>query len=70
MDAPLPDLLTLTDVARACGVRKHRAKYAVDEYDIAPRQRAGVIRLWHRDQLPSIKSALARISGRREVSHA
>jgi hypothetical protein len=63
----LPEFLTIRDVASACGVRMHQAKYAVDEYSIEPRQRAGIIRLFHRDQLPTIKSALARISGRREV---
>ena len=66
MDVASPNLLTIRDVARACGVRVHQAKYAVAEYGIEPRQRAGIIRLWSEQDLPHIRSALARISARRE----
>jgi hypothetical protein len=68
MDAP--DLLTIREVARELGVRTHRATYAVDQFDIEPRQRAGVIRLFSRDQLPEIRSAITRIAGNREAANA
>lgn len=60
-----PNLLTLAEVARLVGVSQSRVKYAICEYRIEPRQRAGIIRLWHVDDLPKIKSALARIQSRR-----
>jgi hypothetical protein len=60
-------LLTLGDIARECGVRQHIAKYAIESYGIEPKQRAGILRLWSRDQLQSIKSAIRRIAQRREV---
>jgi hypothetical protein len=68
-------LLTLGDVLRECAaefpdVRLHQLKYAIASYRIEERQRAGVLRLWHPDDLPQIKSALRRIAGRREVAHA
>ncbi|HZL34004.1 MAG TPA: hypothetical protein VFC78_01760 [Tepidisphaeraceae bacterium] len=65
------DLLTLGQVAGECGdVPLHRLRYAIEAYRIEPRQRAGILRLWHRDQLPELRSALARIGSRREVAHA
>lgn len=59
------NLLTLRDVAGRLGVRLHTAKYAVAEYEIAPRQRAGIIRLWSVDDLPTIEAAIRRVAGRR-----
>lgn len=61
--------LTIRDVAKACGVRTHQAKYAAAEYDIAPRLRVGIIRLWSVEDLPRFRSVLSRIAGRREVAH-
>ena len=58
------ELLTLGQVARACGVAPHRVKYAVAEYRIEPRQRAGILRLWAPDQLAAVKAALSRIARR------
>ena len=55
-------LLTLGDVARACGVPPHRAKYAIAEYGIEPRQRAGILRLWAPEQVAAVRAALIRIS--------
>ena len=60
-----PNLLTLADVARLLNERLNRVKYAVDEYRIEPRQRAGIIRLWHPDDVPAIRAALTRIANRR-----
>lgn len=56
------ELLTLGQVARACGVPPHRAKYAIAEYAIAPRQRAGILRLWAPEQVAEVKVALGRIA--------
>ena len=61
-----PPLLTIGDIARLCRVRLHQAKYAIQEYRIEPRQRAGIIRLWSVEDLPHIQSALNRIAERRE----
>ncbi|HYE21447.1 MAG TPA: hypothetical protein VEA69_23570 [Tepidisphaeraceae bacterium] len=68
MDQPLE--LTIREVTRECPEYTiHQVKYAIAEYDIQPRRRVGIIRLWGRDQLPTIRSTLARIAGRREVFH-
>lgn len=61
------ELLTIRGIARECGVPVHRAKYAAELYDIAPDQRAGIIRLWRAERVQEFKSAIRRISGRREV---
>ena len=58
------DLLTVGDLAREFGVPIHKLKYAIEVYRIEPRQRAGILRLWSRDDLPAVRSALSRISGR------
>ena len=63
-------LLTVGDLRRETGARHHQLNYALQEYEIEPVQRAGIIRLFHPDQLPMIKSALRRISGRKEFAHA
>jgi hypothetical protein len=61
------NLLTLRDIANTSGVRIHVAKYAISEYDITPVQRAGIVRLWSREQLPTIQAAIKRIGSRREA---
>ena len=63
-------LLTVGDIARAIGVPKHRVAYAIDESQIEPAQRAGIIWLFRLEQCPAIESALKRISDRREVERA
>jgi hypothetical protein len=69
MDTPAPQqhepLLTVGALARELGEPLHRIKYCIDAYRIEPTQRAGVLRLFSRDDLPRIKSALARTAGRR-----
>jgi DNA-binding transcriptional MerR regulator len=67
---PENKLLTIRDVARECGVRVHRAKYAIAENGIEPHQRAGNMRLFSPQQIPVIKSALSRIENHREVLSA
>ena len=64
-------LLTPGDLLRECKVTRAQLNYALSEYDITPQQRAGIVRLYRPDQLPTIKAALSRINGRREVfAHA
>ena len=58
-------LLTLADVARLLNAKPSRIKYAIEQYRIEPRQRAGIIRLWAVDDLPTIRSAMLRIESRR-----
>lgn len=59
------NLLTLRDVAERLSVRLHTAKYAIAEYRIEPRQRAGIIRLWAVEDLPTIAAAVRRVAERR-----
>ena len=69
MDAT--NVLTIRDIKRLCpGFSIHQIKYAITEYDISPRARVGLIRIWSPEDVPNIKSALNRIASRREVFHA
>jgi hypothetical protein len=58
-------LLTLGQLAKRLSVSTHRLKYALDQYDIAPIARVGILRVWSEDDIPRIKSALARIAENR-----
>lgn len=58
--------LTIGDICRETGAPAHRVKYAIDTYRIEPIGRAGVLRVFSRDQLLQIRSAMERISGRRD----
>lgn len=51
-------LLTIGEVAELLGVSVHRARYVVDSRRIKPTQRAGILRLWHVDDIPTIERAL------------
>ena len=70
MEANSHELLTLGQIARELNYPLHRLKYAIDAYRVEPTQRAGIIRLFSRQDLPRIKSILNRIASRREVFHA
>jgi len=60
------DTITIGDIVRECNTTSSRAKYAIETYRIEPRGRVGIIRIWSREEdLPRIKSALARIAGGR-----
>lgn len=63
-DDPLP-LLTLREVARHLREPVDRVKCAVTLYDIVARRRAGLVRLFDRDQLPAIESAVKRVRERK-----
>lgn len=65
MNSIINERLTIGDVARELGESKPRVAYALDTYKIEPRERLGIYRVFHRDQLPEIKSALSRIASRR-----
>lgn len=70
MEAPKRHL-TISDVARECGVRIHNVKYAAQEYAIAPAERVGIIRLWTPEQLPLFRAAFDQIGTiRKGVAHA
>jgi DNA-binding transcriptional MerR regulator len=58
-------LLTIREIARILGVPTSKLRYAIDAYNVEPKQRAGIIRLWSHDQLGAMKSALLRVAGRR-----
>jgi len=55
-------LLTLGEIAERLDISTHRLKYAIDRYKIKPTRRVGIIRVWREDDIPLIKSAIARIS--------
>ena len=59
-------LLTLGQLAERLDVSTHRLKYAIDTYHIKPVMRVGIIRVWSEDDVPRIKSALARIASNRK----
>lgn len=64
-------LLTLGDLRKELRksvdreVSLHQIKYAIDQYQIEPVTRVGIIRVWSKDAIPRIKSALARIARNR-----
>ncbi len=58
--------LTLGQIVERTGEPPHRVKYAIDAYHIKPVMRIGITRVWSEDQLGAIRSALARVAGRRE----
>ena len=59
------ELMTIGDVAKALGVPRHRVSHAIEVYGVEAHQRAGIIRLWRREDLPAIASAVRRCAGRR-----
>lgn len=64
------ELMTVRDISRRLDVPLHRLKYAIEVYDIQPRQRVGIIRQWAEEDLPTIEAAVRRVAGRRGGSHA
>lgn len=58
-------LLTVGEIAKEIGEPLYRVKYAIDAYRIEPIQRAGIIRLFSREDIPRIKSAITRTASRR-----
>jgi hypothetical protein len=70
---PADDLLTIGEVFRELRqdfphLRPHSLNYAIDSYRIDPARRIGVVRVWSRAQLTQIRSAVARIAGRKAVT--
>lgn len=60
----LPSIFTLRELARVVGKPVWQLNYALDVYDVQPRRRAGIVRLFDRDQLPEILAALSRVANR------
>lgn len=61
----MAELLTIGDLARRPdfeGFSQQQISYAIQEYRIEPRQRAGIIRLFSESQVATILSALHRIT--------
>lgn len=58
------DLLTLTQVADEIGERPSRVRHAVNTYRIEAAQRAGIVRLFRRDQVGEIRAAVRRVAER------
>ena len=59
-----PELLTLGDLSRELDVPKYRITYALEKTKIPVRTRAGIIRMYGRDQLDDIRGALAAVRSR------
>lgn len=60
-----PKLLTLGQLAKRLNVSIHQLKYAIEQNNIEPVTRVGIIRVWSEENIPLIESALRRIAGRR-----
>lgn len=58
-------LFTLGELAVELKTPRHRIKYAIERYEIAPVMRVGITRVWSSDSLPVIALALRRISQKR-----
>lgn len=58
---PLPEYLTLGQLAELFDTSLHKVKYAIDTYRVQPVMRVGITRVWGQDSIPLIRSALARI---------
>ena len=63
----MKDLLTIGDVARKLGVARSRLDYAVDKAGIRERGRAGILRLFSRDQIPVMEAALTSVRPHRST---
>ena len=57
--------LTLGDVAKRLDKSPHVVDYAIRTYRIEARQRAGILRLWAEEDIPTIAAAVRRTSERR-----
>lgn len=55
------NLMTVGDVAREIGEPRPRVQYAIEKIGLTPRCRAGILRLFSRDQIPAIVAALGTI---------
>lgn len=66
----MPDakLLTIGDISQITDHSISQVKHAVARDKIAPRQRAGIIRLWSAEDLPAIRRALLRSAEGRNCS--
>jgi hypothetical protein len=60
----MTDLLTVKEIAAEKRVPWKRVAYAAATYGIEPARRAGMIKLFSRDQVPEIMSALRRVRAR------
>ena len=54
----MAELLTIGAVARQIGVARSKLDYAVQKVGIRERGRAGILRLFSHDQIPSMRAAL------------
>lgn len=62
---PPPNYLTIGQIARRLDVPVHRIRYAVEEYEIRPDIRVGILRAWREESLELISAALRRIAANR-----
>jgi hypothetical protein len=54
----MSEMLTVGEIARTVGEPRARVDYAIEKAGIRERRRAGILRLFSRDQLPVIEAAL------------
>ncbi len=54
----MAELLTIGAIARQLGVARSRLDYAVQKVGLQERGRAGILRLFSLDQIPSMRAAL------------
>lgn len=53
------DLFTVGDISRELDNPRHRVTYAIDKLGLNPVTRAGIIRLFSREQVDEIRATLA-----------
>ena len=61
-----PTLFTLGQLAERLDVPIHRLKYTIDIHRIKPRFSIGITRVWAKEDVPRIESALAHVASNRK----
>ena len=61
-----PTLMTLGQLAERLDVPTYKLTYAIQQGRIKPHCRVGITRVWVEEDLPRIRSALARVAANRK----
>lgn len=56
----MPGILTITDLCKLVGARRHVVRHAIETYGPEPAGRVGMTRYWNADDLPTIRESLAK----------
>ncbi len=64
------DFVTVGDIERIAGHPKHVITRAIDRHGPLPAGRAGIVRIWSRDQLPEILASIERTRRKPKIEAA